>query len=90
MLLKLTSDKAEEFESAWNSLLEFDIELFDVFQELIKLTEQGKTIYWIGNTNELHAQKVLNIFKNYSYPASSLLENLPEPVRAMPLAITET
>ena len=90
MLLKLTSDKAEEFESAWNSLLEFDMDLFDAFQELIKLTEQGKTIYWIGNTNELHAQKVLNIFKDYAYPASSLLENLPEPARAKPLAITET
>ncbi len=89
-LLKLTRDKAEDFETAWNSLLEFDKESLNVFQALIKLTEQGKSIYLIGKTNELHAQKVLDLFKKHSYQEGSLLENLPEPVDALPLAITET
>ncbi|MEN9916811.1 MAG: hypothetical protein RLY40_743 [Pseudomonadota bacterium] len=90
IFFKLSSDKAAEFESAWNSLLEFNKELIDVFQKLIKLTEQGKSIYFIGNTNELHAQKVLDLFKNHSYEALLLLGNLPESVGARPLAITET
>lgn len=87
---KLSGDKATEFESAWNSLLEFNKELIDVFQELIKLTEQGKSIYFIGNTNELHAQKVLDLFKNHSYEALLLLENLPESASAMPLVISQS
>lgn len=89
-LLKLPCDKAEDFESAWNSLLEFEIKSIDVFQALIKLAKQGKSIYLIGRANELHAQKILDLFKKYSYKESSLLENLPEPVGALPLAITET
>lgn len=89
-LLKLPSDKAEDFESAWNSLLEFDIKSLDVFQTLIKLTEQGKSIYLIGKANELHAQRILDLFKKNYYQENSLLENLPEPMDALPLAIMET
>ncbi len=89
-LLKLTSDKAADFQLAWNSLLEFDKASLDVFQALIKLAEQGKSIYLIGNTNELHAQKVLNLLKIHAYQENLLIKKLPEPASALPLAITAT
>ena len=88
--LNLTSDKASAFESAWNCLLEFDKELHDVFNELIKLTQHGQSIYFIGNTNELHAQKVLALFKKISYENFSWLENLPSSTGDLPFALIET
>lgn len=88
-LLKLPSDKAHDFESAWSSLLTFDKKLLDEFSELIKLTQQGKSIYFIGNTNELHAQKVLDLFKDNLDEMLTLVENVPEPVAFLPLKITQ-
>ena len=87
---KLSNDKTLDFESAWDSLIEFDVELHDVFEELMKLIEQGLSIYFIGDTNALHAQKVLDLFKQNGYKKLSLVENLTEPVGAFPLAITAT
>jgi hypothetical protein len=74
-------------EEAWNSLIEFDHELDSVFDSLIKLTYQGKSIYFIEETNELHAQKSLEIFSLFPFHNLSFLENLPNPT-ASPLLIS--
>ena len=49
--LSLPSHKSNNIETAWNSLIKFDQESHEVFTALIKLTLQGKSIYFIGDTN---------------------------------------
>lgn len=89
--LKLPASKSSPLKTAWNSLLEFDRETVDTFYELIKLTHQGKSIYFIGDTNELHAKKVLDIFRNFSFKQIYLkfLENLPEEMPVTPFAVSQ-
>lgn len=89
--LKLPDSKSSHLETAWNSLIEFDGETEDTFYELIKLTLQGISIYFIGDTNELHAKKVLAIFRNFSFKQIYLefLENLPEAMPASPFAVSQ-
>lgn len=89
--LKLPASQSSHLKTAWNSLLEFDRETMDSFYELIKLTHQGKSIYFIGDTNELHAKKVLAIFRNFSFKQIYLefLENLPEEMPASPFAVSQ-
>lgn len=89
--LKLPNSKSSNLEKAWNSLIEFNRETIDAFDALIKLTHQGKSIYFIGNTNKLHAKKVLDIFRNFSFKQIYLefLENLPEEMHASPQAVSQ-
>lgn len=86
--LNLPSNKSSDIEAAWNSLIEFNRESIEAFYALIKLTDQGKSIYFIGNTNELHAEKILKIFSNYSYKKLSFLQNLPNPTQVLPIVIS--
>lgn len=89
--LKLPDSKSSPLKTAWNSLLEFDRETVDTFYELIKLTHQGKSIYFIGDTNELHAKKVLDIFRKFSFKQIYLkfLENLPETIPTEPFTVSQ-
>ncbi|WP_342220769.1 hypothetical protein [Rickettsiella endosymbiont of Miltochrista miniata] len=87
--LNLPSDKSIDIKNAWNSLMEFDRESSNAFDALIHLTQQGKSIYFIGETNELHAKKILDLFKSYPYNKLSFLENLPEKVQALPVAVSQ-
>lgn len=87
--LNLPSHQATKIEAAWNSLIEFDRESSATFYNLIKLTHQGKSIYFIGNANELHAAKILKIFADYPYNKLSFLENLAHPPQALPVAISQ-
>jgi hypothetical protein len=89
--LSLPSNESKdiEIEAAWNSLIQFDPESSETYYALIKLTLQGKSIYFVGNTNELHAEKILNLFAGYPYNKLSFLENLPNPLQALPLAISQ-
>ncbi|MGC1854017.1 MAG: hypothetical protein WA659_01385 [Candidatus Aquirickettsiella sp.] len=88
--LGLPSSKSTDIEVAWNSLIEFDRESREAFYALIKLTLQGKSIYFIGDTNELHAKKILDLFKDPPPLLNKLsfLENLPENVQALPFPIS--
>jgi hypothetical protein len=88
IFLNLPSNKSTEIETAWNSLIELNRESTEKLYTLIKLTHQGKAIYFIGNTNELHAEKILNLFSGYPSRKLSFLENLPNPIQALPLAIS--
>lgn len=54
--LNLPSNKSKAIEGAWNSLLMFDQKAVKAFDALIKLTHQGKSIYFIADTNVLHAE----------------------------------
>lgn len=89
--LKLPASQSSPLQTAWNSLLEFDKETADTFYELIKLTHQGKSIYFIGDTNELHAKKVLDIFRKFSFNQIYLkfLENLPETIPTEPFTVSQ-
>lgn len=89
--LKLSNDKTTAIEAAWNSLLEFDPTSNEAFDALIKLTHQGKSIYFIGNTNELHAKKILNLFACFPFKPRQFvfLKNLPQSVLAVPLAVNQ-
>jgi len=87
--LSLPSNKSSAIEAAWNALIEFDRESSEAFNALIKLTLQGKSIYFIGNTNELHAKKILDLFAGYPHDKLSFWENLPEEVHASPLAVSQ-
>lgn len=88
--LNLPNNKAMDFEFAWNSLLELDKEALDVLNYLIKLTEENKSIYFIGNTNELHAEKILEIFAFHSSEKLAFLDSLPNPAAALPITISKT
>ncbi|WP_171910134.1 hypothetical protein, partial [Rickettsiella grylli] len=76
--------------SAWNSLIEFNSTSSELFNTLIKLVHQGKSIYFFGNTNALHAQKIL--FNFIIFPFNQVyvqfLEKLPQNIPAEPLAIS--
>lgn len=76
--------------SAWNSLIEFNSKSSELFNTLIKLIHQGKSIYFVGNTNALHAQKIL--FNFIIFPFNQVyvqfLEKLPQNIPAEPLAIS--
>lgn len=85
---KLTDIEAA-IEAAWNSLIDLDRQSSEVLYTLIQLTHQGKSIYFIGDTNELHAQKILELLAGFQYNKLSFLENLPEKVQALPVAVSQ-
>ncbi|MCH9636372.1 hypothetical protein [Rickettsiella endosymbiont of Litargus connexus] len=89
-LLGLSRDKSTDLVAAWNSLIELDQKSSEAFNALIKLTHQGKSIYFIGDTNALHAEKILTIFRNFRFNHVYLefLENLPDELPALPLAVS--
>jgi hypothetical protein len=89
-LLGLSRDKSTDLVAAWNSLIELDQKSSEAFNALIKLTHQGKLIYFIGDTNALHAEKILTIFRNFRFDHVYLefLENLPDELPALPLAVS--
>ncbi len=78
-------------ESAWNALIEFNSESNELFNRLIKLIHQGKSIYFVANTNLLHTQKILTYFINFPFNNVYIkfLEKLPKKPRAEPLAISQ-
>lgn len=86
---KLINTKAAAIETAWNSLITLNRESIAAFYALIKLTHQGKSIYFIANTNELHAAKILELFENYSSQKLSFLQNLPNSLPASPIPISQ-
>lgn len=88
--LKLPSEKAAETKVAWNALLNFDKKLTRVFEALLNLTQQGTSIYFIGNTNELHAEKILDLFALNAISTLSFSDKLPGPALALPLAISQS
>lgn len=87
--LKLPHNHFSDVEEAWDSLIEFDLQSSAVFEALIKLTYQGKSIYFIGDTNELHAKKSLEFFSLFPFNKLSFLENLPE-ANALPFVISHS
>lgn len=88
--LKLPSEKAAEAKVAWNALLNFDKKLTSVFEALLNLTQQGTSIYFIGNTNELHAEKILDLFALNAISTLSFSDKLSGPALALPLAISQS
>lgn len=88
--LKLPSEKAAEAKAAWNALLNFDEKLTCVFEALLNLTQQGTSIYFIGNTNELHAEKILDLFALNAISTLSFSDKLSGPALALPLAISQS
>ena len=88
ILLRLPTYTMTEVEDAWNSLIELDTDFNAAFDALIKLTYQGKSIYFIGNTNELHAKKILDLFSSFPFTTLSFLENLPDPMSTLPFSIS--
>lgn len=88
--LNLSSNKSFDIEAAWNSLITLNQESIEALCALIKLTDEGKSIYFIGNTNELHAEKILRLFANYPYHKLSFLQNLPNPTQALPITVSQS
>ena len=86
--LDLPSEKSTAIEDAWNSVIDLDRKSSEMLHTLIQLTHQGKSIYFIGDTNELHAQKILGLLADFSYNKLSFLENLPERLPTLPVAIS--
>ncbi|MFZ0219660.1 MAG: hypothetical protein WAL30_05595 [Candidatus Aquirickettsiella sp.] len=89
--LDLPNNKADDARSAWNSLIDVDQESKIILEALIKLIPQGKSIYFIGNTDELHARKILDLFACFPFQHLTLrfLEDLPAHTRALPLGICQ-
>ena len=73
--------KKMETEEAWHSLIELNTKSSAAFYALMKLTLHGKSIYFIGDTNELHAKKILDLFPCPPLQQVVFLENLPNPER---------
>jgi hypothetical protein len=73
--------KKKEIEEAWNSLIELNTKSSAEFYALMKLTLHRKSIYFIGDTNELHAKKILDLFPCPPLEQITFLENLPNPER---------
>lgn len=89
-LFKLPCKNSMDVEEAWNALIEFNLESSLVFDILIKLIYQGKSIYFIGDTNELHAKKILDLFSLFPFSNLSFLEDLPDPtIPALPFVINQ-
>ncbi len=87
--INLPNHKLTDIEAAWNSLIDLDRQSSEVLYTLIQLTHQGKSIYFIGDTNELHAQKILELLAGFQYNKLSFLENLPEKLLALPIGISQ-
>jgi hypothetical protein len=72
--LNLPKSKSNELEIAWNSLVDFDEKSNEQFKDLINFAERGKSIYFVADSNELHAEKIMVLFNEKS---TTVGKNLP-------------